>query len=280
MAKLEIRCPICSKWEKIEILDDAKKNVKKGLLAVNIAPGMICDHSFIAYIDKNLVVREYFTADFKIEAPGVDTSQEENKKTLSEAESIKFELIKQNLPEELMIFIFKAIFSGKKIIILLEDQLLYDPIINFFRFVLQDLFDFDLLIMSEGSFKQAKIKYDNFIVFKNSNIIHGKSKIFDYKKLSIEKSIIQKFLAEYELTTGFIILRNEIQKAYEFSKELTEFINFTKKEITTAKILIEHINEKKNKRIKKNYLTFLLNIVKNYFKVDLPKIEGVSDIIG
>lgn len=280
MAKLEIRCPICSKWDKIEILDDATKDVKKGLLAVNITPGMICDHSFIAYVDKNLIVREYFIADFKIEAPKVEISQREDIKSLAEAESIKFDLIKLNLPEKLMIFIFNAIFLGKKIIVLLEDRFLHNHIINFFRIAMQDLFDFDLIIMSEESYKKVKIKYDDYIVFKKSNIIHGKSKIFEYKKLGVEKSITQKFLAEYELTTGFIILRNEIQKVYEFSKELADFLSNNQKVITTTKVLVDRINEKKNERIKKDYLTFLLNIVKNYFKVEIPKIEGVSDFLG
>ena len=114
MAKLEIRCPICSKWDKIEILDGAVKNVKKGLLAVNITPGMICDHSFIAYVDNNLTVRECFIVDFKIEAPEVEISQKEDDKALPEAEQIRFDLIKLNLPEKSMIFIFNAIFFGKK----------------------------------------------------------------------------------------------------------------------------------------------------------------------
>ncbi|MBY8983923.1 MAG: hypothetical protein KGD65_02540 [Candidatus Lokiarchaeota archaeon] len=280
MAKLEIRCPICSKWDKIEILDGAVKNVKKGLLAVNITPGMICDHSFIAYVDNNLTVRECFIVDFKIEAPEVEISQKEDDKALPEAEQIRFDLIKLNLPEKSMIFIFNAIFFGKKIIILSEDQFLYNHIINFFRNAMQDLFKFGLLIMSEESYKKVKVKYEDYIVFKKSNIIHGKSKLFQYKKLNVEKSITQKFLAEYEPTTGFIILRNEIQKAYEFSKELAEFISDNQKEIITTKALIDRINEKKKERVKKDYLTFLLNIVKNYFKVEIPKIEGVSDFLG
>ena len=170
--------------------------------------------------------------------------------------------------------------SEKKIIILSEDQFLYNHIINFFRNAMQDLFKFGLLIMSEESYKKVKVKYEDYIVFKKSNIIHGKSKLFQYKKLNVEKSITQKFLAEYEPTTGFIILRNEIQKAYEFSKELAEFISDNQKEIITTKALIDRINEKKKERVKKDYLTFLLNIVKNYFKVEIPKIEGVSDFLG
>ncbi|MHA2280356.1 MAG: hypothetical protein ACXAC5_05860 [Promethearchaeota archaeon] len=280
MAKLDIRCPVCSKWEKIEILDDATKNVKKGLLAVNIAPGMICDHSFIAYVDKNLSVRDYFIADFKIDAPEMEISQNDDENAFLEAESIRFDLIKLNIPEKLMTYIFKAIFLRKKIIMLTEEQFLSNHIINFFRYAMQDLFDFDLFIMSEGSYKKARNEYDDYLVFKQSKIIQDKNKVIDYKKLSVEKNITKKFLKEYELATGLIILRNEIQKAYEYSKELEEIISGAQKEIFTSKILMNRINEKHNERIQKDYLIFLLGIMKNYFKVDVPRIDGVSSFLG
>jgi hypothetical protein len=277
MAKLEIRCPICSKWEYIEILDDATKNVKKGLLAVNIAPGMICDHNFIAYVDKNLIVRDCFIADFKIETPEEDIPLKQENEVLPEAESIDFDLIKLNIPEKLMILIFKAIFLGRKILILSEDQFLYKKIIDFFKFAIQDLFNFELLTISEESYNEDKSEYEDYIVFKGSNIIHDKNKSINYKKSSIEKSIIQKFLAEYELATGLIILRNEIKKAYEFSKDLVEFIRSSQKEMMTSKILIDHINEKHNEQIQKDYLKFLLEIVKNYFDVNNLKADGLTD---
>ena len=69
MAKAEIRCPTCDNVGKLEIAEDSIKNVSRGLLAVNVAPHIICEHSFIVYIDKNLQVRDYFVADFHIELP-------------------------------------------------------------------------------------------------------------------------------------------------------------------------------------------------------------------
>jgi len=279
MAKLEIRCPVCAKWDNIEILEDATKDVKKGLLAVNIAPGMICDHSFIAYVDKNLTVRDCFIADFKIEAPEADPSQKKDKKSPPEAGSIKIDLIRMNVPEKLLVFILKAIFIKKKIILLSDDQFLYNHVINFFRFVMQDLFDFDMLVMSEGVYKKTKKLYDDYIIFKENKVIHDNNKIIDKKKLKVEKGITQKFLAEYELAAGLIILKNEIQKAYEFSEDLAEFISGTHKEALTTKLLIDHINEKRNEQIQKDYLTFLLDIVKNYFKVEIPNIDGVTDFL-
>ncbi len=280
MAKLEVRCPICAKWEIVEILDDATKNVKKGLLAVNISPGMICEHSFIAYVDKNLVVRDCFIADFKIEASEAEIDQEGSDLALPGTESIKFDLIRRNIPEKLMAMIFKAIFLGKKVILISEDQFLYNHVINFFRYALQDLFNIDLSSMSKERYKKTKNDYEDYIIFKKSNVLHDKNKIIDSKKFIVEKKISQKLFAEYDLTTGLIILRNEIQKAFEYSKTLAEFITGYQEKIFTSKVFIDHIAEKQGEQIQKIYLTFLLEIAEHYFKIEIPKIDGVSNFLG
>ena len=280
MAQLEIRCPVCSKWENIEILDDATKNVKKGLLAVNIAPGMICDHTFIAYVDKNLTVRDYFIADFKIEAPEADISKKDEKNAFLDAGSLNFDLIKLNIPEKLMVSIFRGIFLGRKIILISKDQFIHDQIINFFGYAMQDLFDVNIIFMSEAIYLKTKNVYDEYLVFKKSIIIHDKNKVIDSKKLSVEKRIVQKFLAEYDLATGLIILKNEIQRVFEFSKQLAEYIKCSQNEKLTSKILMDHIYEKQNERIQKNYLAFLLDIVNNNFKVEMSKKVGVTNFLS
>ena len=76
MSKVEIRCPTCQGVGFIQVSSEAMKNVSRGLLAVNIAEHTICTHSFIAYIDKNLNVRDYFVADFQIEIPDIAPPEE------------------------------------------------------------------------------------------------------------------------------------------------------------------------------------------------------------
>ncbi|HEY0088616.1 MAG TPA: hypothetical protein VGB37_07220, partial [Candidatus Lokiarchaeia archaeon] len=69
MPSVKINCPICEKKGTIDVSQEIMKNVSRGLLAVNIAKEIVCSHSFVAYIDKNFNVRDYFTADFQIEIP-------------------------------------------------------------------------------------------------------------------------------------------------------------------------------------------------------------------
>jgi len=280
MAKIDVRCPVCSNWDKIEISDDATKNVAKGLLAVNITAGMICEHSFIAYVDKNLIVRDCLIADFKIEVPEVSTTEGTKDDIITEAKSINHDLIKLNIPELLMASVFKAIFLGKGVIMILDDQFLANHIIYFFKYAMQNLFENDIIAMSKTDYKNNQKNYENYIVFEKREVIQDKDKSIDPKKLEIEKSIAKKFLGEYDLVTGLIILRNEIQKAFEYSKTLVDFITNSEKKAWTSKILIDNINAVHGERIQMNYLTFLYDIVDHYFKVEVPKIGGVTKFLG
>ncbi len=280
MARIEIRCPICSKWDHIEISDDATKNVSKGLLAINIAAGMICEHSFIAYVDKNLIVRDCLVADFKIELPEGETSERTEDLIIPETDIIKFDLIKLNIPDTLMTYVFRAIFLGKKSLILSDQEFLYNYIINFFQYITQNSFEFDLKIISEMDYKKNKNEFEDYLIFKNREVIRDKNKVINPKGLEIERSIVQKFVAEYDLMAGLIILRNEINKAYEFSNSILKFIENYKGKPLTSKIIINHLSEKHNEKIVMPYLTFLIDIVSHYFKADIPKIGGVSDLLG
>lgn len=280
MGKLEIRCPVCSKWKKIEIADDATKNVSKGLLAINIAAGMICDHSFIAYIDKNLTVRDCLVADFKIELPKSPSTEETEELLSPETDIIKFDLIKLNVPELLLSYVIKAVLYGRKTIILLDQEFLFNHIKNFFRYVFDNSFEFDIDIIMEEEYKKNKEKYKEFLVFKKLEIIRDKDKIIEPKKLDIEKAIVHKFITEYDLMAGLIILKNELNKIYEFSRDIAEYIENHKGKPITSKNLIDLISERYGEKIQMPYLNYLIDIVRYYFKFNVPKIGGVKNLLG
>lgn len=280
MAKIEVHCPVCSNWEKIDISENVTENAKKGLVAINITAGMICEHSFICYVDKNLSVRDCLIADFKIEAPNTSDILEVGDTTQQEIESIKFDLIKLNIPEVVMASIFRAIFLGKNVLLISEDQFLVSHIISFFNYAKKDIFETKIVSISKLDFKNDNKRFGDYIVFEKMDIIQDKNKIINPKKLTVEKSIVRKFLEEFELVTGLIILRNEIQKAKTYSTTIKAFLKNSKNKNWTSKILIDHIAEIHNEKIQVSYLTFLLDIVQHYFNVEVPKIDGVTDFLG
>ncbi|MFX1575036.1 MAG: hypothetical protein ACFFB0_20045 [Promethearchaeota archaeon] len=280
MAKIDVRCPICSKWDKIEIADNVTKNVTKGLLALNITAGMICEHSFIVYVDKNLIVRDTFIADFKIETTETSIAQEAEESPNYETETIKFELVKLNIPEILMAYVFKSAFLGDKILIISEDEYLDTHVVKFFKYIMHGFFEIDITTISNENYRDNRKRYKDYIVFKNREIVQDKNKLINPKKLNIEKSIAKKFTSELELVPSLIILRNEIQKVFEFSKTIAEFIKHRENKPISSKLLIDYIEEKYGETIQMPLLRLLIEIVKSYFKVEIPKIDGVTDFLG
>lgn len=267
---VDVRCPVCSEWKNIDIPDDFTKHSTKGLLTVHVTPGMICEHSFIVYLDKNLVVRDCFVADFKIELSESSNVQENS---ILESDNIKPDLLKLKLSEKLMAFIIKAIFLDQKVLMISDDQFLNPHIMNFFSQIFKDSFEFNLNVISEEVYMKTKKDYKEYIVLKKREIVRDKSKIISSKKLEIAKSIAHKFFKEDDVNSSLIILRNEIHKAYEFSQYIMELFKELKEESLTSKKIVDLIENKYHERIQISYLKFLFELIKNYFKVQIPKIS-------
>jgi hypothetical protein len=64
--KIEFICPIC-KFKKVLQVPKSVINKSKQLTTVSIARGLVCEHQFQAFIDKNFKVRGYQKVDFEFE---------------------------------------------------------------------------------------------------------------------------------------------------------------------------------------------------------------------
>ena len=272
MNNCRIICPSCSKSGNIEISSDAFKDVARGLLAVNISPGIICSHSFVAYIDRDLNVRDHFIADFKVELPEISSIEKIQIDKVPKRDIIDVDLVRLNMPVMQFTHVLKSIFSKKKIVLISSQEFLHNHILNFFNFVTQDSFEIDISIMTREKFIENKKHLKDSMVFEGINIIQNFKKTINPKKLNVEKQIVKKFLTEQELGYGYIILKNEIQKAYELSKVIVNTINDCKKNKEHVNIL--KINSQLEKiyeiKIGHLYLNFLIKIVKNYFGIAVP----------
>ncbi|MFW9771142.1 MAG: hypothetical protein ACFFBY_08010 [Promethearchaeota archaeon] len=278
MVKIQIRCPACSKSNFVEVSDDEVKKASKGLFAVNVAEGIVCEHSFVAYVDKNFAVRDAFIADFQIELPS--TMPEETVEKKSELSKLfDIDLIKLNLTASLLGYVLKAMIFKKKIVLISNQQYLFNQISNFFHYLTENSFGIDLILISEAQYDKSS--YGNHFAFKGREIITDFEGKLQTKKINVEKTIIQKFLNEYDPMTSLIILKNEIQKAFQLSKTIVEFIhNLKENERLYSKKLITELEKKHNIKIAIPYLDFLYEIVENYFEVQIPKTSGISNFLG
>ena len=70
-AKIQFICPVC-KCEKILSFPRTIVNQATGLTTMSIAKGLVCEHQFQAFLDKNFKVRGYQKVDFEFER-SIDT---------------------------------------------------------------------------------------------------------------------------------------------------------------------------------------------------------------
>lgn len=279
MRKLEVRCPSCSNIGYIEISEKEVEKAARGVFAVNISEGIACEHSFVVYIDKNLSIRDTFIADFQLELPEITSPRVKEPEISPQLESIDVSLIKLNLTASLLINIIRSIFFGKKVLIFTDQTFMVDQIHNFFDYLTRNSFEASILVKLEEHYQPESFK--DFIVLKNNQILQDNNDILNPKKIGIEKSLVGKFLEEYELIPSITYLHNRIQKTYELSETIVESVkNLKKKEKLISKKVIEKIAKVHNIKIQLSYLNFLYEIVENYFDVKIPKSSNISDILS
>ncbi|UCC19758.1 MAG: hypothetical protein JSV62_00330, partial [Promethearchaeota archaeon] len=68
-----------------------------------------------------------------------------------------FDLIKLNIPDVLLAYVFRTIFNGKNVVILSDQEFLFNHLLNFFKYVLENSFDFEIKILSELEYKKKII---------------------------------------------------------------------------------------------------------------------------
>jgi hypothetical protein len=279
MKKLEVRCPSCSGIGYIEVLETEVEKAARGVFAVNVLEGVACDHSFVAYVDKNFTVRDTFIADFQLELPEVVPEEVIEPEISDKLEEIDVSLIKLNFTASLLTHIIRAILFNKKVILLFDQSYMVENVYKFIEYITLESFVPDLHVVTGEQYDMKILK--DAIILDGNVIIKDEENILNPKKLGVERSLVRKFLAEYEPKPSLIYLQNGLQKAYELSTTIIDIVNnLKKKEKVYSKNVIDEIAKRNNVKIQLPYLDFLYDIVENYFNVRIPKSSNISNFLS
>jgi hypothetical protein len=279
MKKIEVRCPSCASIGFIEVSEVDVEKAKRGVFAVNVSEGFICEHSFVAYIDRNFIVRDTFITDFQLELPDIIPKKSIDPKDSAQLDSINVSLIKLNLSASLIAYIIRAILHKRKIVLISDQQFMFDDVRRFFDYITINSYETELVIISEDQYNNES--YNDYIVFNRKDVIKDDDGIIDVKKISVERTLVQNFLEEYEPIPSLLYLQNGLQKTYELSETIVDIVKgLKKKEKIYSTKLIEDLSRIHNIKIQLSYLDFLFEIVENYFKVEVPKSSKVSNFLG
>ena len=279
--KIEVRCPACNRRGQMRVEENIISKSERGITAVNVAENLVCEHSFIVYVDKNLAIRDSFICDFKIELPEIILEESKTVEPSSLAKKYDIDVIKYNLMPSFVIYVLKCILMAKKIALLSEDDFVSKSRIAFFKYITEESFNLELITLTKDDFKKDKKKYKDYIVLDGNQIIQDKEKIINLKKLNFESTIVQKYFAEYDPEVSLIIIKNEMSKLFKFSEAIIKFNeNFSKSNTFTMIQVLEHFEKEYNFQFQYPYLNFLEDLVLNYFKVDLHKADKTTDFMG
>ena len=278
VVKIEIRCPACKSRGEIRIQRNLIAESVRGITAVNVAQDLICEHSFVAYIDRNLSVRDSFICDFKVEIPKI--ALEEPKESKIE-KNFDLDIIKLNIVPSLMINIIKCALFGKKVVILSDQDFLSTHYKNFFEYIMEDTFETEIVILQRNIFKKDKKKYKEFIVFDGINVNQDKAKFINSKKSKIESTIVQKFYIDTDIEQSLLFFKNEFEKAFVLGKEVILFNNnLQETQDFTTKRIFEHLLDKYKVKMPHDYLQFIIDITETYFQAKLKKPSSSADFFA
>ncbi len=270
--ELIIRCPLCSTIGNLMVSDSIIKNITRGIVAVNILEKQVCQHAFIAYIDRDMNVRDSFAVDFQVQLPDVETRRLE-KLEVRGIDDIDIDLIKLNLKALTLTFLLRGCVLNKEALYLNDEVFLHIHLINFFKFVFSKSFEIEFTVKKKEDYN--KKLYKDFLILDDKKVIRDKNNLLNSKRIKIERSFVQNFLSERDSNLSLIMLKNDIQKAFEISKKIMNLIeNYKGKEKLGKNELIRKLTESSKIKISVAYLEFILDIINKYFGFDLSVISN------
>lgn len=280
MVEIVVRCPECYRKGKIEVESNIVSKSLRGVTAINVAEFFICDHSFIAYIDKNLAVRDCIITDFQLDLPQVVLPEESNE-DIPGTDLIDIYLLTINILPQTLAFIIRSCFYKKPILYINDFENVNSHLVNFFEFIFGDNFEVNIFLTTNIGYKKHKKQFKNHIVIKDNEVINDKDKIMNFKKMKIENALVQKFYFESDSKSSLIIIRNDIKRAYEFAQAIVEFNNTLKEnETLSSKRVIDYIFKRYNINLPLPYLRLLMDVAENNFGVQLKRDDKAADFMG
>ena len=130
MVKVQIQCPACKEQGFVEVRENIVSGSEKGITAINVAAHLVCKHSFIAYIDRNFVVRDCFVTDFTIQTPEIEMVDSTETFLKDTSKNIDMYLISLNVSAQSFIFLLRACFNKKKVLIINDLDVVIDQMKN------------------------------------------------------------------------------------------------------------------------------------------------------
>jgi hypothetical protein len=284
--KVKIRCPNCGKMGEIQISKDVITSSERGVCAIEVHKNKICPHSFITYVDKNFIARDYFIPDITLENIEIVEEKEPAKK-IKPAEQIKkisdedYSFVRSILQRNNFTYIIHAILMKKPIHLICEVIELHDKIIKVFGEIAGNSFKPQISVGIMEEFNSKKESYKDFLILHldSEMFLENHYSILSPKDLNFEAEIIKKTFNQSDPTTSLIVLKNELQKLRSLAENVEKMLREESgkgKKKWNKKDVINELNRRNKIKISTKYLYFVLEIIKRNF--DFEPSDYLKDV--
>jgi hypothetical protein len=263
--KIFVQCPACRKAGHISVPKSKMKKKSSGLSTI-IVKELICEHIFLAYVDNNLTVRECEELIFVPAPEIIEKSKKSQKEPLAKSDMA---LIRINLYPLTLSYILKCLFNHQHFGLVLEEkqeflQPIYEKLINY---LFEDTFEIDYKIFTHQGYFAEKNDIEHPIIIQRVEVLKDDDEFLTNSELGVERGFINSFYDDEYGQETLKSIKNQINNVFLLANEAKEFIKNTKR--PNINKMISHLEKKFNISVNVKYAEFLVDIVKNYYKLSV-----------
>ncbi|MHA1985666.1 MAG: hypothetical protein ACW98D_03405 [Promethearchaeota archaeon] len=189
--------------------------------------------------------------------------------------------LKLNIKSEILIYIVNASLFRKNILVLIKKEAkhILPELNSFIDYIFQRSFTGDILVKTKSQYKKNRQLYEGYIVIGEKDIINETRKLINSNQLKYENELIRTFYNKNDEIASVQDLKERLEGIYMLARYIYNFYERNNiEEPFTPRIVIKHLEESLLvKKIKKQYLYFLTDIIRAYFGLS---IVWRWDIIG
>lgn len=227
--KVNIICPTCNRSKKIAAPVDIIKTKETGATSVYIPSGMVCEHEFYAYIDKNFAVRDYLVLEFSLQDEAKKADKIKND-TLAKADSFNLDMknVMNFISEKDLRSLIYACFIDSHLVFIENDpaQERFGVLFNLLAKLFPDMVESANIFTPERYLEfseNQKERLQNHTVF---NVIYNLSVYKPFGDSDAEPlEGIMKMLMKGSIKLQVIYTKNYIDYLRKFSNEIKDMEN-------------------------------------------------------
>lgn len=177
--------------------------------------------------------------------------------------------LKCNVKSEILIYLVHACLFRKNIIFPIKKELnsIIPELNNFIDYIFQKSFTGDILIKTKSQYKKNRQLYEGYVMMNEKDLVNETRRLINSNQLIYENELIRNFYNNNDGISSVLNLKERLEGIYILARYIYNFYERNGNEGPfIPRTVIKHLEESLLiKKIKKQYLYFLTDIIRAYF---------------